>query len=236
MTNETPQPGERERQRELQREYALRFENQKAYRDAVWKILTAEFFQLLIGPQPTLLDLGSGWGEFINNIVAKQKYAMNLNPEARERVAADVKFFEQDCSKDWPLPDGTLDCVFTSNFFEHLPGKDALRSTLLQVHRCLRHDGTLICMGPNIRLLPGAYWDFWDHSLPLTEHSLAEALELFGFHIEQKIGRFLPYKMAGTRPVPMAFVRCYLKLPLAWRLFGKQFLVIGRKRGTDRHD
>jgi hypothetical protein len=85
-------------------------------------------------------------------------------------------------------------------------------------------------MGPNIRLLPGAYWDFWDHYLPLTEHSLAEGLELFGFQIEQKIGRFLRYKMAGTRPVPLALVRYYLKMPLAWRFFGKQFLIVARKR------
>jgi SAM-dependent methyltransferase len=236
MTNENSGQAEHEQQQELQREYALRFGNQKAYRDAVWKVLTAEFFQPLVGPQPTLLDLGCGWGEFINNIDAKEKFAMDLNPEAPQHLAGNVKFLEQDCSKEWPLPDGTLDCVFTSNFFEHLPGKDALRSTLLQVERCLRPGGTLICMGPNIRLLPGAYWDFWDHYLPLTEHSLAEALELFGFRIEQKIGRFLPYTMAGTRPVPLAFVRCYLKLPLAWRFFGKQFLVIARKRRAHGDD
>ena len=230
MTNETSRPAAREQQEELQRGYARRFGNQKDYRDAVWKVLTTEFFQPLIGAQSALLDLGCGWGEFINNINAKEKFAMDLNPEAPEHLAADVKFLEQDCSKDWPLPDGSLDCVFTSNFFEHLPSKDALRSTLLQVHRCLRPGGTLICMGPNIRLLPGAYWDFWDHYLPLTEHSLAEALELFGFHIEQKIGRFLRYKMAGTRPVPLALVRYYLKMPLAWRFFGKQFLIVARKR------
>src|SRR6267154_4234340 len=142
MTNENSGQAEREQQQELQREYALRFGNQKAYRDAVWKVLTAEFFQPLVGPRPILLDLGCGWGEFINNIDAKEKFAMDLNPEAPDHLAPDVKFLEQDCSKDWPLADGSLDCVFTSNFFEHLPSKDALRISLLQVERCLRPAGT----------------------------------------------------------------------------------------------
>ena len=103
MTNETARPAAREQQEELQRGYARRFGNQKDYRDAVWKVLTAEFFQPLIGAQSTLLDLGCGWGEFINNITAKEKFAMDLNPEAPEHLAVDVKFLEQDCSKDWPL-------------------------------------------------------------------------------------------------------------------------------------
>jgi hypothetical protein len=32
--------------------------------------------------------------------------------------------------------------------------------------------------------------------------------------------------MAGSPRYPLAFLRAYLKLPLAWRIFGKQFLVV----------
>jgi SAM-dependent methyltransferase len=218
-----------EQRLELQLAYARRFGSQRAYRDAVWKVLTAEFFQKFIPPDATLLDLGCGWGEFINNITARKKYAIDLNPDAKEHLGADIQLFEQNCSDEWPFGDGSLDIVFTSNFFEHLPSRDDLRRTLAQMQRCVRPGGRIICLGPNIRYLPGAYWDFWDHYLPLTERSLAEALELAGFHIERSFGKFLPYRMAGRRRVPPWVVRLYLKMPWMWHFFGKQFLVIATK-------
>jgi len=156
MSNVSPLRTEEELKTELRRQYAIRFGEQREYRDAVWKILTSNFFQPLIPRDSTVLDLGCGWGEFLNNIQAKKKYAMDLNPEAKERLAHDVKLFEQNCSQEWPLVDQSLDCIFTSNFFEHLRGKDDLRRTLVQIHRCLRPGGHLICMGPNTRCLPGA--------------------------------------------------------------------------------
>ncbi len=139
---------------ELQKEYAMRFGVQQEYRDAVWKILTAEFFQKMIPPDSTVLDLGCGWGEFINNIRADKKYGMDLNPEGRTRLASDVQFLEQDCSKPWQVADSSLDCVFTSNLFEHLRHKDALRDTLAEAHRCLKPGGRIICLGPNISTCP----------------------------------------------------------------------------------
>ena len=210
---------------ELRRQYELRFAMQQSYRNDVWKILAGEYFQKFIPRDATLLDLGCGWGEFINNIAAKKKFGMDLNPEGKNRLAADVEFLEQDCSEEWPLPSDSLDSVFTSNFFEHLPGKDELRRTIVQIRRCLRPGGRLICLGPNIRYLGGAYWDFWDHYLPLTELSLSEGLELQGFRVEKAVARFLPYRMTG-RAAPLPLVRLYLRLPFAWSFFGKQFLVI----------
>lgn len=230
MSSEISQPSEGDLKRELRLQYELRFGKQRARRNAVWKILASEFFQQFIPRDAVLLDLGCGWGEFINNVAAGKKYGMDLNPDAREYLARDVQLLEQDCSQPWLVPDESLDCVFTSNFFEHLHTKDDLRRTLVQIHRCLRPGGRVICMGPNIRYLPGAYWDFWDHYLPLTERSLAEGLELLGFEIERCTARFLPYQMSGSRTAPVSLVRIYLKLPFVWRFFGKQFLVIATKQ------
>lgn len=223
---------ERAVKEDLQREYDLRFRSAHQYRTAIWKILIEDFFQPLIPPSSHVLDLGCGWGEFINQIHAAKKYGMDLNPESRQRLTADVQFIEQDCSSDWPLPDKSLDLVFTSNFFEHLREKDDLRRTLAQIHRCLKPGGRLICIGPNIKYLPGAYWDFWDHYIPLTEQSLKGMLELTGFGIERCTAKFLPYTMVDKRPAPLSLVRLYLKLPWAWRFFGKQFLVIARASET----
>jgi SAM-dependent methyltransferase len=214
---------------DLQRIYQTRFSANTEYRRAVWKVLVERCFQRYAGPKAAVLDLGCGYGEFINQVHCDTKFAMDLNPDAPGHVAPEVKCLLQDCSERWPLADGSLDLVFTSNFFEHLPDKSCLGRTLDEVRRCLKPGGRLVAMGPNIKYLPGAYWDFWDHYLPLTELALKEALENRAFAVEQCRGRFLPYKMAGGPNYPLFCLRLYLSVPLAWRIFGKQFLVVARK-------
>jgi SAM-dependent methyltransferase len=154
---------------------------------------------------------------------------MDLNPRSPEYLAPGVEFLAQDCSARWPLPNASLDVVFTSNFFEHLPDKKALRDTLVEARRCLKPGGRLIALGPNIKYVQGAYWDFWDHFLCLTEMSLGEALENNGYRVTLSHTRFLPYSMVGVPRYPLACLRLYLALPVLWRLFGKQFLVVAEK-------
>jgi SAM-dependent methyltransferase len=214
---------------DLKRIYALRFQQNQRYRRAVWRVLIDDYFQALVRPGDTVLDLGAGYGDFIAQITCGKKFAMDLNPDMSERVGPGVTCLVQDCSAAWPLREGELDVVFTSNFFEHLPDKTALGRTLDETHRCLKPGGRLIALGPNSRCLPGAYWDFWDHYLPLTERSLTEALENRKFGIEKSFAQFLPYTMVQRREYPLIFVRLYLRLPWSWRVFGKQFLLVARK-------
>jgi SAM-dependent methyltransferase len=213
----------------LQDEYRRRFGERGEYRDAVWKVLCDVFFSRYIPADSAVLDLGAGWGEFSRNIAAREKYAIDLNPETGQRVGTAARFFQQDCSKPWPLAEGALDVVFTSNFLEHLPDKASVEATLREARRCLKPGGRIVCMGPNIRYVPGAYWDFWDHHVPFTEASMAEVLEMQGFTVREKIAKFLPYTMSGDRQAPLAFVKAYLRLPVAWPLFGKQFLVVATR-------
>jgi SAM-dependent methyltransferase len=214
---------------DLSRIYVQRFAANLDYRKRVWRVLLDSFFQKYVPRDGTILDLGCGYGEFINQVEAERKYAMDLNPDAPRYLSADVEFIQQDCSQPWAIEKESLDVIFTSNFFEHLPDKAALGRTLDQARQALRKGGQLIAMGPNAKLVPGAYWDFWDHYIPLTESSLGEALENRGFSITRKDPAFLPYTMAGKKPAPLAFVRLYLALPVVWPLFGKQFLVIAAR-------
>ena len=153
----------------LTTEYRNRFTGLEAYREQVWQVLTWSFFNRFIRYSDTVLDLGAGWGEFIRNVRCGEKFAMDLNPDTDTRVGEGAKVILQDCSEEWLLPDNSLDVVFTSNFFEHLPDKAALERTLAEARRCLKPGGRLICLGPNIRFIGGAYWDFWDHHVALTE-------------------------------------------------------------------
>jgi len=214
---------------ELEREYAMRFARTARYRSGVWRVLIQEFFSRWIPDNSIILDLGCGWGEFINQVTAQRKYGMDLNPASASKLAPEVTLLSQDCSARWPLEDAHLDVVFTSNFFEHLPTKEGLRRTLGEAFRCLKPNGRLICLGPNIKYLPGRYWDFWDHYLPLTELSLKEGLELAGFKIDFVAEKFLPYSMSQGFAPPLLFLQLYLKFPFLWRIVGKQFCVVARK-------
>ena len=214
---------------DLQRLYEARFAAQTEYRKRVWEVL-CPFFSRWIPAEAAVLDLGCGWCEFINAVTCRRKFAMDLNPDAERHALPEVTVLQQDCSETWQIDEESLDAVFTSNFFEHLPSKAALEKTLLEAHRALKPGGRLIAMGPNIKFLPGAYWDFIDHYLPLTELSLLELMKKCGFDAELCLGRFLPYTMSGGRQYPIWMLRIYLALPFAWRLWGKQFLVVARKK------
>lgn len=86
---------------DLRKLYLTRFTGQEAYRNRIWQVLTSEFFSRWVHDSSTILDLGCGYGEFINNISAGKKYAMDLNPSTKDRLHGDVEFLEQDCSLPW---------------------------------------------------------------------------------------------------------------------------------------
>ena len=215
---------------DLERLYKKRFDPNEEYRRAVWNVLVSKFFSRFIAPGDTVLDLGCGYGEFINAVQAKGRLAMDINPAAKNKLSSDIQFFLQDNSEPWNgIPENSLDVVFASNFFEHLPDKAVVCGTLREAHRRLKLGGRLIALSPNIKHLCGRYWDFWDHHIPLTESSLSEVLRVEGFSIDLCIGRFLPFTMSSGRCYPLLFVRLYLALPFLWRLFGRQFLIVARK-------
>jgi len=209
--------------------YENRFGASADYRDRVWKILCRDFFQRYVPEDARILDVGAGWGEFINNVVAGQRMAMDMNPAVAERLESDVAFIQQDCCEPWALESESLDVVFSSNFFEHLASKSALESTVSEACRCLKPGGTIMCLGPNIRYVGDRYWDFWDHHIPISDSSLAELLSLAGFTICEQIPRFLPFSMStGFQPPPL-LVALYLRFPVIWRIFGKQFLLVASR-------
>ena len=96
----------------LKQQYQLRFAELQGYRDQVWQVLCADYFARFIPREATILDLGAGWGEFVNHIDAARKFAMDLNPAVGSRLAPEVKLLAQDCSQPWALPEASLEVVF----------------------------------------------------------------------------------------------------------------------------
>ncbi|MFN8525961.1 MAG: class I SAM-dependent methyltransferase [Chloroflexota bacterium] len=209
--------------------YGRRFpEQERAARLAMWRVLCRGFFQRYVDPSWTVLDLAAGQCEFINNITAARRIAVDANRTLPEFAATGVESIIALSTDLSTIDPGTVDCVFTSNFFEHLPTRESLLITLSEVRKVLRPTGRLLVLQPNIRYTGAAYWDFLDHQLPLTEQSLVEALELSGFTPVELIPRFLPYTTKSRLPKSPWLIELYLRIPLAWRLLGQQTWVVAQ--------
>ena len=215
---------------ELEKLYRHRFnEAELPAKLAIWKVLCADFFSRYVKPTDVVVDIGAGYCEFINNISAGRKIAVDLNPRVHEFAAAGVEVRNESCTQLVSMPDASADVVFMSNFLEHLPSKQMVVDTLAESKRILRQGGSLLILQPNVRLLPGAYWDFIDHHTPLTERSLVEAIISLDMRPTTVIARFLPYTTKSVLPQSPFLVRWYLRVPLAWRLLGKQSFIAAQK-------
>ncbi|MBU3624397.1 bifunctional 2-polyprenyl-6-hydroxyphenol methylase/3-demethylubiquinol 3-O-methyltransferase UbiG [Polynucleobacter sp. AP-Latsch-80-C2] len=210
--------------------YKIRFaEDQLPRKNDIWRVICQNFLQKLINPGGTVVDIACGYGEFINNIVAKRKIAVDMNPDTRAFLSLDVEFHQCNALQIDKELLGCADTVFTSNFLEHLPSKDVLNEFLQQVMGLLKPGGKYIILGPNLRYIPGLYWDFYDHHLGLTHLALIEALLMQGFKPEICIDRFLPYTTQNRLPNHPWLVRLYLQVPWVWKIMGQQFLIVVSK-------
>jgi len=213
---------------DYERLYAYRFRDidQRA-RLQVWEEIAPHVHALMGSPQ-TVLDPAAGRGEFICSIPAAERWAVDevAYPEAEK--AAGVKVVTASIM-DADLPPGHFDGVFASNFLEHLHTQEAISAFLEKMRDAVKPGGRIAIMGPNYRYCAKEYWDCADHYIALTHVAVAEHLYAAGFEPERVIPRYLPYSFRGILPPSRRLTGLYLRVPLAWKVLGKQFLVIGRR-------
>jgi SAM-dependent methyltransferase len=211
-----------------QRLYEFRFRDvDQAARTEVWREIAAFVHQQLGGPQ-RVLDPAAGRGEFINAVPAPERWAVDQVAYAEGTYDQGVRSVVSDIF-DAPLPEEHFDGVFVSNFLEHLPTQEATAAFLERMHAAMTPGGRIAIMGPNFRYCAKEYFDMADHTLIYTHRAIAEHLYAAGFEPERIEPRFLPYSFTGRLPPSPRLTRRYLRTPSAWRLLGKQFLVIASR-------
>lgn len=213
---------------DYQRLYAYRFRDvDQVRRQAIWDELTPVLSRWLGSPK-RVLDPAAGRGEFVNASDAEERWVVDSveydetvrDPEVKV-VIGDARFVA--------LPEAHFDGVFVSNLLEHLATQDDVARFLRRMRQCMSPSGRIAVLGPNFRFCRREYFDFADHTLALTHIAVAEHLYSAGFEIERVIPRFIPYSFRSRLPQAPWLVRLYLRVPMAWRVLGQQFLIVAIK-------
>jgi len=211
-----------------ERIYSYRFRDiDQGRRAAVWREIAPHVHELMGHPQK-MLDPAAGRGEFIGHVPARETWAVDAVSYEEAAHKPDTKVITAPIM-DAELPEAHFDGVFVSNFLEHLRDHNEIADFLEKMHTRIERGGRIAIMGPNYRYCSDRYWDFADHFVALTHVAICEHIYGAGFEIDRVIPRYLPYSFRGNLRASPTLARIYLRLPAAWRIFGKQFLVIGRK-------
>lgn len=194
-------------------------------RDVLWKTLCDAFFQRLIPPQATVLELGAGYGDFINHVRCAARIAVDRWAGMAEYLEPGVAPHTCDVTQLDAIADGSVDFVFSSNLFEHLSQSD-FAIVLGQVRNKLKPGGTLNILQPNYRFAHREYFDDYTHVSIWSDRSLTDFLTAHGFEVFDCRPRFLPLTVKSRLPVSPFLIRLYLMLP--FKPMGKQMLLRAR--------
>lgn len=205
--------------------YADRFDGEAEARNDIWSVLCSDWFQRWVPDDATVLDIAAGHCEFINNIQARSRLAVDLNPEVASRAGPGVRTYVSRSDDLRFAEEGSVDIAFVSNFFEHVT-REVILSTLKEIRRVLSPKGRLLILQPNVRFCGRDYWQYFDHITAVDDRALCEALRATGYEVEKCIPRFLPYTTKSRLPAAPFFVRMYLRVPLAWRILGAQAFIV----------
>lgn len=175
----------------------------------------------------SVLDLGSGYCQFINNIPSRKRFALDKYIDPREFASKDVTALFGDASLiKKKIANNSLDVVFASNFVEHLK-EDELEKYITVIFSKLKPNGNLILLQPNYRLSYKNYFDDYTHVKEWSDVGIKDYLKSKGFKVTKCIPGFLPFSMKSKLPISRFLIWCYLRSPI--KPFAKQMLVVAKK-------
>ena len=203
----------------------MRLQNDRR-RFVTWEALCKYFFQKHISEESTILELGAGYCDFINNIQAKKKFAIDIWHEFPKYANVGIETHVGDVAHCSKFVTSKVDLVFASNLFEHM-GKNKVKEVLADLKTIMiPSKSRLILLQPNFRLNPGRYFDDYTHESIWTDISLSEFLASNGFEVESSFPKFLPLTVKSKLPVSKILIWIYLKSPV--KLKAGQMLIIAK--------
>ena len=196
--------------------------NQDAKRIVTWRALVKYYFQHLIPVNSRVLELGAGYCDFINNVEASSKFAVDVWEGITRYAGKDVTTIVGSAENLQQLVSGQFDIIFASNFLEHF-SVEAITLLLDDIKIALSPGGKLMLVQTNYRLDPGRYFDDYTHISIWTDSSLHDFLEAMGFKVEIFLPKFLPLTVKSKFPVHRWLIWMYLKIPIKFKA-GQMFV------------
>ena len=181
-------------------------------RRAVWGAI-ARFVARDARDVDTLVELGPGYCDFLNQFPAKRKVGFDLNPEMKRFAAQGVELRIESAIGLHGIAPSSVDLLFASNFLEHLEGEE-LDELLPAIRRALSPRGRLILVQPNHRLCAERYFDDPTHRTIFDDANVAEWLGRHGLRVVKLVPGLLPFSMNSRLPKWGWLTRLYLSLPL----------------------
>lgn len=198
-------------------------------RETLWHSLIEFYFQRWIREDDCVLELGAGYGHFINNVNARRRIAMDLWPEFPTYLRSGVESHVGSVTDLSFLENGSVDFAFASNLFEHITQND-LANVLRQIRPKLSDRGLLCVLQPNYRYAYREYFDDYTHITVYSHVTLCDFLRTCGYQIVECQPRFMPLTVKSRAIVSPLLIWLYLNSPLKPQ--GKQMLVIARPSAT----
>ena len=196
-------------------------------RSVVWREIV-RFLRSFLNGKHTVLDLGAGYCDFINNVTAPERVAVDISPDFANFADTSVRTVRSEVTHLSAVQANTVDVVFASNLLEHLTDAD-LDTTMSEVKRILKNGGLFISMQPNYRYSYKTYYDDPTHKKVFSHTALEAFLLSQGFSIVKKMPKFLPFSLKsrpGIIPLHPLLVRAYIHSP--WKPFAGQMLFVSK--------
>ena len=194
-------------------------------REILWRTLVQYYFQSQIPPDSCVLELGAGYGNFINNVRAHRRIAQDQWPEFSKHLAPGVESHVGPVDDLSFLESNSVNFVFASNLFEHV-SQDAFAAVLQQLRSKLKPGGTITILQPNYRYAFRDYFDDYTHRTVYSHLSICDFLQANSYEVITCKPRFLPLTLKSKLKVSPALIRLYLLSPL--KPLGKQMLIRAR--------
>lgn len=198
-------------------------------RNILWSTLWQYSLSSVLKGSSSILELGAGWCDFINNAHAPRRVAVDLWPGVVEAAAPGVEAHVGSATELDFLKDGSMDAVFASNLVEHLT-HEQFDAMLLECDRVLEPGGRIAFVQPNFRLAYKRYFDDYTHVTMWSDASLPDFLTSRGWEIEHVRGRYMPLSVKSRFPVSALLIRLYLASPI--KPLAGQMLVVARKKSV----
>jgi len=198
-------------------------------RDVLWQTLWQDYFRTRVPANGCVLDLGSGYGQFINNVTARRRIAIDMWEGFADCLEPGIEAIVGNVTDLSRIEDGSVDYAFASNLFEHLTQKE-FAEVLAGLRSKLSANGTLTILQPNYRYAYREYFDDYTHVSVYSHVSLSDFLVANGFEVLEIRPRFLPLTIKSRLPVWPLLIKMYLRSPL--KPLGKQMLVTVRPPRT----